>query len=312
MNYVYPKLSEHDLGIVRLGGAGLGNIMFAWARAAVFARDNDCSMIWPTWPSIKLGPILRREQDKRFYGDLFQNRQEAIDGMKKIYLLMTRGRIEESQREKIHLKDETIVEFTGFEGCFEEILYEYEYIYQLITLNLQSKNQKPLEKDFQKKARKAAAIHIRLGDFSRVSETEVKNGRHDSALPIDWYVQMIGEVRRYAGEELPFYVFSDGTEEELSPVLSLPGVERVTFGTSIADILALSQFPLLIASGSSFSMWARYLGRANCICYLNQRKQQILTPEENKFEYETEGTIDKQIGLRIAAIYENGKDGAEE
>lgn len=312
MNYVYPKLSEHDLGIVRLGGAGLGNILFTWARAAVFARDHGCAMIWPTWPSIKLGPILRREQDKRFYGDLFQNRQGAVGGIRKLKLLASCSRLKESQKENIRLEDETIVEFTGFEGCFEEILYEYGYIYNLITANLQARNQAPLSEDFQEEAKKGAAIHIRLGDFSRVSEAEVKNGRHDSALPIDWYVEIIGEIRRYAGPDLPFYIFSDGTEEELAPVLSLPDVKRVTFGTSIADILALSRFPLLVASGSSFSMWARYLGRADCICYTNQRKQQILTPEENKFEYETDGRITEEIGSRIAAIYGKEKGGKTE
>lgn len=303
MNYVYPKLSEHDLGLIRLGGAGLGNIMFSWARAAVFARDHDCQMIWPTWPSIKLGPILRREKDKRFYGDLFQNRQGAVGGIRKLRLLATCSRLKEDQKENIALEDETIVEFEGFEGCFEQILYDYEYVYDMITSNLKEKNLAPLEKTFRKKASGAVAMHIRLGDFSRVSETEVKEGRHDSALPIDWYVQIIQEIRRYAGKQVPVYVFSDGTDEELAPVLALAEVRRITFGTSIADILGLSSFPLLVASGSSFSMWARYLGRANCICYTNQRKQQILTPEEDKFEYETEGRIEEEIGRRIAELF---------
>ena len=303
MNYVYPKLSAHDLGVVRLGGAGLGNILFAWARAAVFARDSGCEMIWPTWPSIKLGPWLRREPDKRFYGDLFQNRQGAIGGFRKLRLLASCSRLREEQRENIRLEDETIVEFTGFEGCFESLLYEYRYIYHLITSNLKEKNRVPLEDAFGREASHSIGVHIRLGDFGRVSEKEVRGGRHDSALPLSWYVQIIGEIRRFAGEDLPVCVFSDGSEEELEPVLSLPGVKRLSFGTSIADILALSRFPLLVASGSSFSMWARYLGRANCICYVNQRKQKLLTPEEDRFEIETDGIIDEETGRQIAKLY---------
>lgn len=308
MNYVYPKLSAHDLGVVRLGGAGLGNILFAWARAAVFARENDCRMIWPTWPSIKMGPWLRREPDKRFYGDLFLNRQGAIGGFRKLRLLFSCSRLSEEQKENIRLEDETIVEFTGFEGCFESLLYEYRYVYDLITSNLREKNRAPLEEAFGQEAARSAGIHIRLGDFGRVAEAEVRNGRHDSALPMQWYVQIIEEIRRYAGEDLPFCVFSDGTEEELEPVLSLPGVKRISFGTSIADILALSRFPLLVASGSSFSMWARYLGRANCICYVNQRKEKILTPEEDRFEIETDGKIDEKTGRQIAALYHKNEE----
>lgn len=299
MNYAYPKLSEHDLGFVRLGGAGLGNIMFTWARAAVFARDNDCELIWPTWPSIKLGPFLRHEPDKRFYGDLFRNHGSAIGGLRKMIKLMSCSRIPEINKTSVRMEDETIVEFTGFEGCFESILYEYDYIYELITSNLHPKNTAPLRDDYSG----ALGIHVRLGDFTRATVEQVAGGQHDSALPIDWYVTVLKQVREYAGKDIPVYVFSDGTDEELAPLLALPGVERKTYGTSIGDILGLSRFPVLIASGSSFSMWARYLGRANCICYTNQRKQQILTPEEDKFEIETDGLIPAEIGERICQVY---------
>ena len=303
MNYVYPKLSEYDLGFVRLGGAGLGNILFAWARAAVFARDNGLRMIWPTWPSIKLGPWLRGERDKRFYGDLFYNAGGAVGGIQKLYKLATLSRIPENAKERIRMEDESIVEFCGFEGCFEDILHEYDYIRELLLQNLKEKNKACLAEDCQGKA----AFHVRLGDFSRVSEEEVRNGRHDSALPMEWYVRQVKEIRRYAERDIPVCVFSDGSDEELAPLLALPGVKRKTYGTSIGDILGLSRFPLLVASGSSFSMWARYLGRANCICYTNQKKQAILTPEEGKFEIETDGLLAPEIGEQIRLLYEEAE-----
>lgn len=42
------------------------------------------------------------------------------------------------------------------------------------------------------------------------------------------------------------------------PALSSPmeNVERITFGSAIADILALANAGIFVASGSSFSMWA--------------------------------------------------------
>lgn len=298
MNYAYPKLSEHDLGFVRLGGAGLGNILFTWARAAVFARDHQCKLIWPTWPSIKLGPLFRREKDKRFYGGLFHSNGE-IAGLSKLWKLARLSRAPEREKESVSLCDETIVEFCGFEGCFEEILQEYAFVREMIVSHLTEKNRRPLAEDMSG----MVGIHVRLGDFGRVSEEEVKAGRHDSALPIAWYADMVEQIRAYAGWEVPVLVFSDGTDGELRELLTLPGVERKSYGTSIADILALSRFPLLIASGSSFSMWARYLGRANCICYKNQRKQAILTPEEKNFEIEAEERIPDEIGSRIRELY---------
>ncbi len=296
MNYIYPKLSEHDLGFVRLGGAGLGNILFAWARAAVYARDHGYQMIWPTWPSVKIGPYLRHEKDKRFYGGLFHNDGTYIGGTEKLKKLITCQRLAESEQDELTESErgETVVEFTGFADCFESLLYDYDFVRQSLASITAMPHRSALDDDFSG----SVGVHVRLGDFNRVSAQEASEGRHDSALPIDWYVNTVQQIRKYAGD-VPVYVFSDGTDEELMPLLAMDGVKRKSYGSSIADIWALSRFPLLVASGSSFSMWARYLGRADCICYPNQIKEKILTPEEDSFEIESYGEIPEEIGMRI-------------
>lgn len=299
MNYVYPKLSEKDLGFVRLGGAGLGNILFTYARAVVFAKEHNLQVIWPTWFSFKLGPVLRREMDKRFYNDLFDNNNGSIGGLRKMALLATKKKVPEAEKRNLGELRDTIIEFTGFEGCFEEILYDSAVVYEDLKKILKEKNKKPLEVDFSD----AIGVHIRLGDFGRVPEAEVKAGRHDSSLPIYWYSKMIEEIRKAAEREIKAYIFSDGTQEELEPVLKLPNVERITFGSSIADIIGLSRFPLFVASGSSFSMWARYLGRMSTICYPNQIKQHILTERDSGFECEVEGELPEEIQGKIRQIY---------
>lgn len=300
MNYVYPKLSEHDLGVVRIGGAGLGNILFTYARALVYARDHEVQLIWPTWPSIKIGPILRREKDKRFYADLFQNNEGAVGGLRRLWLLMRCPHIPEADKELLEEREDVIVDFEGFEGCFSDILYDYAFVRENIQGILKDKNRKVLEFDFGD----SIGIHVRLGDFARVSEKELAEGRHDSALPIRWYVQILRQLREAAGRSLRAYVFSDGNDEELAELLQMPDVERLTFGSSIADILGLSRTKMLIASGSSFSMWARYLGRQSCICYANQIKQKILTPEEDNFELETDGELPEWTKERIREIFD--------
>ncbi len=63
-------------------------------------------------------------------------------------------------------------------------------------------------------------------------------------------------------KETPVCIFSDGSSDDLGPLLALPLTQRLTFGSSIADLLALSYANVLITSGgSSFSQWASYLGR---------------------------------------------------
>lgn len=273
MYYIYPKLSEKDCLIFRLGGAGLGNILFTYARAVVYTKKHkNARMIWPTWFSLKLGPILRRESDKRFYNDLFVNKSEYISGLKKAYFLLTKKHIKEQEISKNQKSDDCIVEFEGFENCFEEIINDSNIVYEDIVRNLNPKYKAALSFD----GKNSICMHVRLGDFARVSWEEVKSGKHCSAIPIEWYVCMGMTLRQIIGEKTKIYVFSDGTDEELKPLLQLENVERITFGSAIADILALSNSGIFVASGSSFSMWARYLGRMTAVMFPNQVKQKIL------------------------------------
>lgn len=149
-------------------------------------------------------------------------------------------------------------------------------------------------------------LHVRLGDFGKATEAELKAGKHDSRLPITWYCEMLKQVRALCGKTVPACVFSDGTDEELAPLLSMENVQRKTFGNAIADIIALSKAPLFIASGSSFSMWARYLGRQNTICYTNQIKEKILTESDAAFEIEVEDTIPEKYADAIRACLQKG------
>ena len=50
--YAYPRLSKTDLLFVRIGGDGLGNLLFKWARCLAAAERHGWRMIWPTWPSM--------------------------------------------------------------------------------------------------------------------------------------------------------------------------------------------------------------------------------------------------------------------
>ncbi|MBP3554313.1 MAG: alpha-1,2-fucosyltransferase [Clostridia bacterium] len=278
MNYAYPKLSDKDLHLFRVGGAGLGNILFTYARAVVYAQKHpNTQVIWPTWLSLKLGPILRREKDKRFYHDLFRNHSGYINGVKKSAILLTKKRISEKEALENPDFDERVIEFEGFVEAFTPIMHDSKAVYDDLVKNLAKKNEKAVSFD----GKKAICMHVRLGDFTRVTWEEVLQGKHCSSIPIEWYVNMAKDLRRIVGEDVKIYIFSDGTDEELQPLLALPNVERKTFGTAIGDILALAQSGIFVASGSSFSMWARYLGRMTTIMFPNQVKQEILQEYDN-------------------------------
>ena len=102
--------------------AGLGNILFTYARPVVYTKKHEnAKLIWPTWLSLKEGPILRREKDKRLYFDLFRNKSGYIDGIKKTHLLLTKRKIKEKDALAKLGFDEKVVVFEGMDGCLSRL-----------------------------------------------------------------------------------------------------------------------------------------------------------------------------------------------
>lgn len=281
MIYVFPKLTKIILGVFRLSGGGLGNLLFPFARAILFANNNDFQLINPTWLAIKLGTILRNEKDKRFYHDLFKPVLGSINGWKKQKLLVTKKKISE-----LYLKSsfcssfegDVIVTFEGLGELFDDILRDYEYIRSVLFDIIRDEHKRGLIFDFSK----SISIHVRLGDFKIGGQT----------TDLNWYLDKVNEIRGYLGKCVDVYIFSDGTDVELRPLLNLKNTSRVFFGSSIADMIAMSQSKLLICGkNSTFAQWASYLGRMPVICPRDSSTKPIYfdTPFKERFlEYSEE------------------------
>lgn len=252
MLYAYPKLSKWDFCYFRFLGPGLGNLLFPWARSIIASKKYGLTPVSPTWFQIKVGPILRREDDLRSYFDLFKENPCEISGMRKLLYLLIHSSVPEDYlaylKSGIPPKNDTkIIIFEGLRDYFNSLIMEHTFVYNELLKITRNEHKKGLCFDF----RKSISVHIRLGDF--------KGWR---ATPIQWYINTLHKLRAEVGHGWPIYIFSDGTDEELMSVIRLPNTTRLSFGSSIADLLALSKAHLLIGSaGSTFSQWASFLGR---------------------------------------------------
>ena len=283
MPYIYPKFSKHELPGLRIGGAGLGNLLFTYSRALIIAKNNGLKMIWPTWPSLKLGPWIRRENDKRFYGDLFVNKSDAVGTVNKTFRLWFGRKIPYEKVKdclsKLGKKD--IVIYDAFNMNFNGLLDYHDIIYENIVRNLAKKGK--MANAFR--CDDAVNVHVRFGDFQK-NTSALKSGSNNTRIDIGWYVSIVNKIRKALGYDIVVNVFSDGTDEEIHNLHLMNNVCRKTFGNSIADIIALSKSPLMISSGSSFSMWARFLGQSSSISYPNQMKDRVLIDTSRAFETE--------------------------
>jgi hypothetical protein len=186
-----------------------------------------------------------------------------------------------------------VVVFSGIQGYFNAILDEYERVSRLLI-----DSTRPRHKTCIENARSPQIlVHIRYGDFAASGDTAnpvVHEGYH-LRQPISWFRHIIGEVRRGLGACVPVGVFSDAADDEIKALLALPGVTRYSFGSSIADLLALSTAKFLVASGSTFSMWAGYLGRMPVIWPPGQRRQPL---HGSRWEFESEvgmGSVPEEV-----------------
>jgi hypothetical protein len=161
-----------------------------------------------------------------------------------------------------------LVEFDQIGPMFDYILGEHDLVKQELWRITRQHHKAALQYDF----RNSISVHVRLGDF-KVESLQT---------PIDWFVGAIKEVRRTIGSGIRVHIFSDGTDDELRPLLDLPQVSRLGFGSSIADILGLSCANALIANGgSTFSKWASYLGRMPVVWGLGTLYQKLYRENTN-------------------------------
>jgi hypothetical protein len=103
---------------------------------------------------------------------------------------------------------------------------------------------------------------------------------------MDWYVEMLTGVRKHLGIEVPAIVYSDGRDEEISPLLGLTNVTRAVDGPAVTHILSMAQAGLLIGGGSGMGIWGSFLGQVPRLCFPGQRQLRAFVEEENEPECE--------------------------
>jgi hypothetical protein len=276
--YAYPRLSKTDLLFVRLGGNGLGNLMIIWARCLSQAERHGWQMIWPTWNSFKPKNWRVNPYDHRTYTDLFKPNERYISGWRKPWCLARHRRVGENNIRAEVVAPGTVIGFSGMKGFFAPFVEDHELVYR----ELRRMTQPPHLAAFSEANPAPIGIHVRRGDFiQRSSDVEIRDS-HNSLLPLDWYIDALKAVRSEAGSDVPAFVFSDGTEVDLRDLLALPHVKRVDYGSGLGDMFGLSRSRLLIASGSTFSMWGSYLGQAPTIWHPGKLLQPLLieNPEQ--------------------------------
>jgi hypothetical protein len=258
---VYPQLPK----------AGLGNMLLIWARAILFAHINSFPIVAPGWGKFVIGPYLRGERDKRYYG-IFFNYKNYVSRFKYLLLLFKKkyfyyepkiSQIEVSDLEpKANCHIFTFNQSPHWSDYFVDLKDHQSLIKQQLLATI-----KPsvLAEILQRPAPEIG-IHVRMGDFRILKPDDDFTKLGGVRTPFSWFIRVINCIRGIAGYDVSVTIFSDGYNHELSELLQLPQVSRATPASALSDMLTLSRSKLLItSSGSTFSSWASYLGQCPTI-----------------------------------------------
>jgi len=254
--YAYPSL----------GRAGFGNELFPYTRALVWAEASGALLIAPTWPSLRLGPYLRRERDKRHYQSIL--RPMGLSGAKKLATLSLLPRHVEDELQVAPLEHGVVV-FRGMRSLFCDLPEDVSLVRGALLAQRQQKH------DYRAglPARSYVGVHVRFGDFAQAPLGSSLDGATNVRLPLEWYVEALELLREGVRQEVPALVSSDATDSELGMLLRLPGVRRTpSRNDALSDILALSDASALITSNSSCSGGGSYLGAVPSLWYPGQKK----------------------------------------
>lgn len=286
---VVPCFDGINFKFFRVGGPGLGNLLFVWARAEVIARKFNSGLVKPCWPQIKLGPILRREADFRFYGNLFCGLPSDVS---EFSLWRDYRYFNKVCENNFSGEAKSICLVSGLGNQFSDICDYREYILGRLISRVKSEN---IKKNLQSEKRKVVSIHIRLGDFTRAVHIG-KNQDSNTTTPIGWYVSLIKEISEFY-PAVVFELHSDGKKSELEEVLKFKNVNWIDSTSAIDSISKIASSSALIASGSTFSRWGAYLGGVNSIYFPGQMRERIFNGkiyEEEVFDSDIdEGVMSK-------------------
>jgi hypothetical protein len=260
---VFSLLGGIDCFFFRLFGPGLGNSLLPWARSIIYQKKYNMRVIEPTWLNIKIGTLHRMEKDKRFYYDLFSKSKINISGVKKLYYLFFYKKIYENNYRLFSKKKKIILVVTGLKNYFEDLKGHNDLIKSSI-LNLVKKEDLKKISNYNSNS---ISIHIRRSDFKifRNLITEDK-----------WFIKIIKCLNKNFNKKI--YIFSDAQDWELRDILKYPNVQRLDYGSSILDLLAMCKSKLFVGSKSStFSHWVSYLGLMPSIwplgCEINKKRK---------------------------------------
>lgn len=288
--------------------AGLGNKLLVWARAYAFSRLHKLPLYISPWEQVKLGPIVRRERDPRFYNSYFKHGHRMAFFARYWFARyaecqtnppLDEAAIEPSDRQKVY-----IFRWDGFNGDYFHGLEKHLDVvrFGLLEMTLQHHLQVVNETPPP-----CIGIHIRRGDFPELKPHEDFYSAQLTRTPLTYFKDLIEQIRSITNASTEVSIFSDARPAELEMLLRLPNVIYASTNSAVADLLLLSKSKVIaLSAGSTFGYWSAFLSNAAIIHNAKNFRRGYRPAEFNKrfFEGPVPNNVTEWPRLLVANLKE--------
>ena len=270
--------------IAKLPRAGLGNKLFVWARAVVFANENKLPLYIIGLNRIHIGPYLRGEKVKRFYLGQFRRNSFRFKMLYFQHQLTKTSIKKEPNLKTIAIKDNTRYVFDqipSWKNYFESIRSYRLTIKKAFFNALSEKVKRQLDKY---DSNIELGIHIRMGDFKTLPTGGDFKLFGATRTPLTYFINCVKKITQLLKLPPKVAIFSDGYKEELREILSLENTTLSDCSADVVDMINLSRCKIIVMSAhSSFSEWAGFLSESPIIKHPDHIHGKI-REESNLFE----------------------------
>lgn len=244
-------------------GTGLGNKLFPWARCVIYAKNNNIKMLTVNWIQLRKASFVAGGIDYKV-------------SLGKILLLgnFRHASTQLSMTESFFIrnfKNSKVKVFQGDGNFFDDLRTERDFIKTslLAITNPRTLSQISEYKNFP------IVLNIRRGKDFKDAKSEIDFLNEGGIrTPLSWFKNTLTAIRVFSGKNYPALIVSDGTENDLKELLTLPNTILAKTDKAIADLLLLSQAKILLGSGgSSFSAWGSFLSKAITLTIPGQNLQ---------------------------------------
>lgn len=248
--------------VAKLPKTGLGNKLFVWANAYVYAHQNSLPLLVVGWVHISLSSLFFWKKNARIYWGYFTTQIETSLLIQYYFRKLFLNKSICSTSHNKHSNSFPIYEFSQiphWSDFFKGIRENYDLVYKAFFKMLNPK----IYSQFEKLKPPVIAVHIRMGDFRNLKEGEDFKKVGGVRTPLNYFVNIIHNIRKKVNAELPVTLFSDGNEQELKEILALPHVVKAQNSKDILDLLHISKADIIVTSaGSTFSFWSAFFSKA--------------------------------------------------